>query len=296
VDVVLSIGVILLFFGLPAVALVKGFSWSRKIIASDRRPRARLAEVLFLLIALVPGVWLTVSVTAVEQGPAMLLLCIAVTVTLGASAILGWLYANARTREPDGIDTLTRMFLGVMIAAPWCFVLMITVPSLLASRIAVNEFRAVAALKACAAAQAEFQKLDRYAKGVQVYANPVDGAGFPDLCELGGAGSEGKTLRLINRKVAQATNLEHDHRGYWFADITGDGNGPFDYAKQFGLCAVPVQYNRSGRNVFIVNHQGRVYQKDLASIPGREISTGDVSEPVTTWPDVEKEGWLPVED
>ena len=180
-DFVLSIGVILLFFGLPAVALVKGFSWSRKIIASDRRPRVRLAEALFLLIALVPGVWLTVSVTAVEQGPAMLLLCIAVIVTLGASAILGWLCANARTREPDTMDTLTRMFLGVMIAAPWCFLLMITVPSLLASRMGVNESRAIAALRACAAAQAEFQKLDRYGKGALVYGSPFAGGGFPYL-------------------------------------------------------------------------------------------------------------------
>ena len=133
------------------------------------------------------------------------------------------------------------------------------------------------------AAQRTFRTEDFYRKGTAVFANPVDGIGFPDLHKVGGPEADGELLKLIDRAVAEATSPARVKMGYWYIDIVGDRNGLYDSSKQCGLCAVPAEYGKTGRNTFIINVTGMVYQKDTG---GR---------PVTIWPDVEKEGWLPFE-
>ena len=68
--------------------------------------------------------------------------------------------------------------------------------------------------------------------------------------------------------------------GYYFADIVGDDDGAYDPGKEFGLCAYPCSYGRSGQFTFIVDAAAVVYAKDNG---GR---------PVTVWPDVGAEGWI----
>ena len=171
----------------------------------------------------------------------------------------------------------------------------IAIPNLMATRIPSNESRAIAWLRACVAAQREFRKADRYGIGRKVYANPKDGGGFRDLYHIGYDGKsvpEKPVPHLIWETCANADiSLPdlHPIAGHAFADITGDASGPYDYAKQHGLCAVPYSYGRAGRNIFIVDHRGRVYQRDVSF---NVVRAGRPPEPVTTWPDIEKEGWL----
>ena len=160
----------------------------------------------------------------------------------------------------------------------------IAIPNLVASRAASNEAAAIASLRAYLSAQSTFRRTDFYGKGMRVYANPSDGKGFPDLYEVGG-----NRLTLIDSRFAEATSPASAKFGYYFADIEYD-----DYSNDCGLCAVPAAYNRSGRNVFIVDATGTVYQKDAAALhPG--IMTGDPVPPVTVYPGAaEIATWLPV--
>jgi type II secretory pathway pseudopilin PulG len=175
----------------------------------------------------------------------------------------------------------------------------IAIPNLTATRIASNEDVAIAGLRAYVRAQEEFRKVDRYGIGRKVYANPKDGSGFRDLYHVGYDGTtdpEEPAPHLIDRTFAQ-TDIDLAERcpkaGHLFANITGDADGPYDYTRQFGLCAMPYSYGRAGRNMFIVDHRGRVYQRDVSF---NVVRAGWPPEPVTTWPDVKKEGWTPVED
>ncbi|MHC4202323.1 MAG: DUF2950 family protein [Planctomycetota bacterium] len=174
----------------------------------------------------------------------------------------------------------------------------IAIPDLTAPRIASNEDVAIAGLRAYVSAQEEFRKADRYGIGRKVYANPKDGSGFRDLYHIGYDGTttpEEPVPDLIDRTFAQADVALAERRakaGYLFVDITGDADGPYDYTYQFGLCAVPRHYGRRAPATFMVDHTGSVWQIDSST----RTSVGCEPKPVTTWPDVEKEGWPPVED
>lgn len=149
--------------------------------------------------------------------------------------------------------------------------------------IASRESAAVWKLRRYLAEQNMFHGAALYGRDVRrVYANPDNGTGFPDLYRIGGPGGDGQELLMIDIDFASATSPDHSEFGYYFVDITGDADGPYDYAKQCGLCAVPAKYGKSGRLTFIVNVTGTIYQKDTG---GR---------PVTIWPDVEQQGWIAV--
>jgi hypothetical protein len=88
-----------------------------------------------------------------------------------------------------------------------------------AREIAEDETHTVAALQLCLRAQNQFHRADRYGNGFLVYANPEDGAGFPDLYQIGGPGSGGKVLGLIPEAMARATVGGTPWNSYVFADI-----------------------------------------------------------------------------
>lgn len=163
-----------------------------------------------------------------------------------------------------------------------CFVFIaivaaIAIPNLLSSRVAANEAATVAALRTYLGAQNQFYRMDPYGKGLRVYANPEDGKGFPDLYEIGGPGSGGSALRMIDLSFAEASSPARPKAGYYFVDLTYG-----DYSIDCGLCAVPARYPSTGRNTFVMDVSGTVYMKDTQG------------EPVTTYPDVAGGGWIPV--
>lgn len=145
---------------------------------------------------------------------------------------------------------------------------------------------AIAGLRAYLGAQGTFQRKDRYDKGELVYANPIDGTGFPDLYRIGGPLDEpdGTELKLIDLALARATSPETAKAGYWYVEIMSDGitGQPYDYTQACGLCAVPAVYGKSGIYTYIIDITGTVYKKDNGG------------KPVTAWSDIEEEGWVPV--
>ena len=150
-----------------------------------------------------------------------------------------------------------------------------------------SESYAIAVLRGYLGAQGTFQRVDRYGKGKLVYANYLDGKGFPDLFRVGGPLEEpdGTEITLMSRCFARATSPATAMYGYWFVEITADAfsGKPYDYTQDCGLCAVPAVYGETGRHTFVVDLTGTVWMKDNG---GR---------PVQAYPDVVNEdGWEPV--
>ncbi|MHC5053199.1 MAG: DUF2950 family protein [Planctomycetota bacterium] len=146
-----------------------------------------------------------------------------------------------------------------------------------------NDVGARALLQEYRGAQEQFRRMPRYGPGAGcVYANPKDGLGFPDLWRVGGPfdGYDDDDIRLVTPRLARATSPLSPVCGYWFVDITAGPDGPYDFTKDCGLCAVPTAYGKSGIDTLIVNVEGMVYRKDTRGVP------------VTVWPDVEEEGWI----
>ncbi len=142
-----------------------------------------------------------------------------------------------------------------------------------------NEVAAVAALRMYLGTQNQFHRADFYGKGMLVYANPRDGAGFPDLYRA----PNGTTLKLVDFAFARAASPLCPRAGYYFVDITSDAKGKeYDFSIDCGLCAVPAEYGVTGKNTFVIDVTGGVYQKDGG---GRSVRR---------YPDVEKEGWARV--
>jgi len=156
-------------------------------------------------------------------------------------------------------------------------------PPLMGDPVAVADSVAISSLRMYLAGQSRFAREQRYGEEVgRVYANPVNGAGLPDLHQVGGPDSSGQLLGFIEHDFAEATAPHRPKCGYFYVDIVGDRNGLYDFSKDCGLCAVPAEWNVTGRNTYIINAAGTVHQKDTG---GR---------PVTIWPDVEKDDWIPM--
>jgi prepilin-type N-terminal cleavage/methylation domain-containing protein len=173
--------------------------------------------------------------------------------------------------------TLIELMIVVAIIA---VIAAIAIPNLVSSRISSNEVASIAALRTYLAAQNQFHRTDFYELGFPVFANPEDGTGFPDLYRLGGPGGTGSVLSLIDVSLAKATPGGVPRAGYVYDDITFD-----DYSVDCGLGAAPRNFGRSGRNVFVVDVGGTVYQQ-----------MGDEScsdSPPTEYPNIGS-GWIPV--
>jgi len=189
-----------------------------------------------------------------------------------------------------GAFTLIELMIVVAIIAA---IAAIAVPNLLSSRMASNETASIAALRAYLGAQGTFHCADRYGVRAHVYANESDGAGFPDLFEIGYAGGAptADALQLVDMAFAQAdvdmaTTVPKS--GYIFDDVTGDAiTGNYDYAVSCGLAACPGTHGKTGLNSYIVDITGVVYKKDLGA--------GQISPP-TTYPDMSAESWLAVNE
>ena len=135
---------------------------------------------------------------------------------------------------------------------------------------------AVAALRTYLGAQNQFHRSDYYGLGNLVYANPKDGTGFSD--------PDGTSLKMIDKSFAEATLNGTARFGYLFCDILAGPEGPYDFSIDCGLCAFPEAYGESGRNTFIIDATGVIYQKDNEGRPVQEYPA-----------DPEADGWVPMD-
>jgi hypothetical protein len=74
----------------------------------------------------------------------------------------------------------------------------------------------------------------------------------------------GQKLPLICAAFAAARGPRgKPYRGYLFKDMKTIYGKPINWAVDYGLCATPAQYGRTGRRTFIVVTDGVVWSKDL---------------------------------
>ncbi len=153
---------------------------------------------------------------------------------------------------------------------------------ILARRIGANELETIKVCRAYLEAQREYASVDRDGSGVLKYAQHfISKHGKDGLYWEAAPGEEESPFGPF---VAQAT-LEgytpgqkhtpgpHPYHGYVYRILTRQGpdasGGRYDYVINgnmiagFALVACPTEYGISGVMTFIVNHQGKVYQKDL---------------------------------
>jgi hypothetical protein len=168
-------------------------------------------------------------------------------------------------------------------------------------RIGRNELAVLDVIRTYVEAQREYASADRDGDEVLEYAQKIasiegakDGLYWPP--DLDG------TLSPLGPLVAeaQAAGYRKDadsgpqpFHGYYFRILTRQGKhapgGAYDYIIHgnmiggFALVAWPAEYDGSGVMTFIVNQQGRVYQKDLGSRTGKIAASMKTYDPDETW-------------
>lgn len=162
----------------------------------------------------------------------------------------------------------------------WHFDLESGLDELLARRIGQNELAAIASLHAVVDAEEDYRAIDRDGDEVLEYATKfVSAPGKKDgLYWEVPEGSNDAVSPLLSFVTEQEGYLagrdEGDPvRGYNFRIITrqGDGapGGRYDYIINgnmiggYAVIATPDEYGNTGIMTFIVNQQGRIYEKDL---------------------------------
>ena len=175
---------------------------------------------------------------------------------------------------------------------------------ILARRIGRNELGAINVCNAYVEAQREYASQDRMGDGVLAYAQFLrstpgtrDGLFWP--------AKPGEALSPLGPLVAQA-RVEGYHRtakmlndtlapyhGYYFKILTRQGKhapgGRYDYIINghmiagFALVAWPAEWGNTGVMTFIVNQQGKVYQKNLGPKTAKIAKATTVYDPNNTW-------------
>lgn len=175
---------------------------------------------------------------------------------------------------------------------------------LLSRRIGRNELATLQVVRAYVEAQREYATRDHDADEVLEYAQRVqsspgrkDGLYWPpeldgEISPFGPFIAQAQTLGY-HTKDEDASAAREPFQGYFFKILTRQGNsapgGKYDYLINgnmiggFALVAWPAEYGESGIMTFIVNHQGRVYQKDLGVKTAKIAAAMKEYNPDKTW-------------
>jgi len=166
-----------------------------------------------------------------------------------------------------------------------------------------HELAAIDLLRSYVDAQAEYASQDRDGDQVLEYAQRIlsstgtqDGLYWPS--------EPGEDESPFGPFVAEAGayakgQLGDPYRGYYFRVLKSQGvgvpGGAYDYVINgnmiagFGLLAWPADYGRSGVMTFVVNQQGRVYQKDLGEGTAEAVEALTGYQPDASWTEVSEE-------
>ena len=173
--------------------------------------------------------------------------------------------------------TLIELMIVVAIIA---IIAAIAIPSLLRSKMAANSTAAIAGCKAYAEAQEIYHRTDYDKNGVLEYATALGGAN--SLLETTSGSGD---LALIDKTFAMAEGSPGTvppKAGYVFKVLTeqgscatGGSHSYFDAQKHmtlgYGLSAAAGVYDSTGRDCFIINNNGTIFQKDRGiATPGHE--------------------------
>jgi len=169
---------------------------------------------------------------------------------------------------------------------------------ILARRIGRDEMGAIEVSTAYVAAQREYASEDRMGDGVLAYAQSLHSTA--DKHDgLYWHSQPGEEISPLGPLIAQAHGEGYHHtakilndeqapyHGYYFKILTSQGRhapgGAYDYIINgrmiagFALIAWPAEWGNTGVMTFIVNQQGKVYQKNLGP------STFDIAKDVTAY-------------
>jgi hypothetical protein len=162
----------------------------------------------------------------------------------------------------------------------WHFDLEAGLDELLARRIGQNELAAIASLRAVVDAEEDYRVIDRDGDEVLEYAQKfVSSPGKKDGLYWDVPEGSNEAVSPILSFVTQQEGYLQDRdegdpvRGYNFRIVTrqGDGapGGRYDYIINgnmiggYAVIATPDDYGNTGIMTFVVNQQGKVYEKDL---------------------------------
>jgi len=169
-------------------------------------------------------------------------------------------------------------------------------------RIGRNELSTLAVMRGYVEAQFDYASADRDDDDVSEYAQKLrsEPGKFDGLYWEAGPGQPQSPLGpLIAEAKAGGYQMEKasekpvPYHGYFYRILTRQGpaapGGKYDYIINgnmiagFGVVAYPAQYAASGIMTFIVNHQGKVYQKDLGPQTAQLASGLKEYNPDTSW-------------
>jgi hypothetical protein len=190
----------------------------------------------------------------------------------------------------------------------WYFDVAAGSEEILNRRIGRDELGAIAVCHAYVDAQREYAGRDRMGDGVLQYAQYLmstegkrDGLYWhadpgDETSPLGPLVAEARQ-QGYHRRTGLLTENQSPYHGYYFQIITRQGRhapgGKYNYIINgrmiggFALVAWPAEYGNTGITTFIVNQQGKVYQKDLGP------KTDKLAPKINTY-DPDK-SWMPAE-
>jgi hypothetical protein len=167
-----------------------------------------------------------------------------------------------------------------------------------------NELSSLQTVRSYVEAQREYASKDRDGDEVLEYAQKFnstpgmkDGLYWPpdldgELSPLGPLVAQAQAQGYLSKPKEQGAAQEPFH-GYFFKILTRQGKhapgGKYDYIINghmiggFALVAWPAEYGQTGIMTFIVNQQGRVFQKDLGSQTAKTAEKMKAYDPDSTW-------------
>ncbi len=176
---------------------------------------------------------------------------------------------------------------------------------ILARRIGMDETGAMNVCSAYVAAQREYASQDRLGDGVLAYAQFLhstpgthDGLFWPtkqpgeELSPLGPLVAQAR-VEGYHRTAKMLNDEQAPYHGYYFKILTRQGKhapgGKYDYIINgrmiagFALVTWPAEWGNTGVMTFIVNQQGKVYQKNLGAKTAKIASAMTTYDPDDTW-------------
>ena len=173
-------------------------------------------------------------------------------------------------------------------------------------RIGQNELDAAQVSLAYVDAQREYARKDRDGDGLVEYAQKFrsDPGKKNGLYWEAKAGEESSPLgpfaaRAVKEGYGQnKPDKPAPYRGYYYRILTGQGKnaqgGAYSYIVKgnmiggFALVAYPAEYGNSGIMTFIVNHAGKVFEKNLGKDTATVASSMKEFDPDKTWVEVKQ--------
>jgi Protein of unknown function (DUF2950) len=186
----------------------------------------------------------------------------------------------------------------VLSGGAWRFDTEDGIDELLNQRIGGNELRAIATVRAYVDAQNDYASEDRDGDQVLEYAQHIrsspgehDGLYWPSAAD-----QEPSPIGPLLAAAVETHDVGASYNGYYYRILTRQGTNPpggaYDYVINgnmiagFALIAWPAEYGRSGVMTFLVNHQGKVFEKDLGPDTAKVAAAIDAYDPDPTWTEV----------